>query len=48
MRATARRIELSQEDEIEMMQDWLRERGQDVTAVDAHHAEGFQPMLRGC
>ncbi len=44
MRATARRIELSQEDEIEMMQDWLRERGQDVTAVDAHHAEGFQPM----
>ena len=44
MRATARRIELSQEDEIEMMQDWLRERGEDVTAVDAHHAEGFQPM----
>ena len=44
MRATARRIELSQEDEIEMMQDWLRERGQAVTAVDAHHAEGFQPM----
>ena len=44
MRATALRIELSQEDEIEMMQDWLRERGQDVTAVDAHHAEGFQPM----
>ena len=44
MRATARRIELSQEDEIEMMQDWLRERGQDVTAIDAHHAEGFQPM----
>ena len=44
MRATARRIELSQEDEIEMMQDWLRERGQEATAVDAHHAEGFQPM----
>ena len=44
MRATARRIELSQEDEIEMMQDWLRERGQAVTAVDAHHAPGFQPM----
>ena len=44
MRATALRIELSQEDEIEMMQDWLRERGQDVTAVDAHHADGFQPM----
>ncbi len=44
MRATARRIELSQEDEIEMMQDWLRERGQAVTAIDAHHAPGFQPM----
>ncbi len=44
MRATARRIELSQEDEIEMMQDWLRERGQEATAIDAHHAEGFQPM----
>ena len=44
MRATARRVELSQEDEIEMMQDWLRERGQEVTAVNAHHAEGFQPM----
>ena len=44
MRATARRIELSQEDEIEMMQAWLRERGQEATAIDAHHAEGFQPM----
>ena len=44
MRATARRIELSQDDEIEMMQEWLRERGQEATAVDAHHAEGFQPM----
>ncbi len=44
MRATARRIELSQEDEIEMMQDWLRERGQEATAIDAHHVEGFQPM----
>ena len=44
MRATARRIELSQEDEIEMMQEWLRERGQEATAIDAHHAEGFQPM----
>ena len=44
MRATALRIELSQEDEIAMMKDWLRERGQAVTAVDAHHAPGFQPM----
>ena len=44
MRQTARRIELSQEDEIEMMQDWLRERGQEVTAIDAHHAPGAMRM----
>ncbi len=44
MRRMARRIELSQEDEIEMMQEWLRERGQAVTAIDAHHAPGWQPM----
>lgn len=44
MRQTARRIELSQEDEIEMMQDWLRERGQTVTEIDAHHAPGAMRM----
>ena len=44
MRQMALRIELSQEDEIEMMQDWLRGRGQTVTAVDAHHAPGAQRM----
>ena len=44
MRQMALRIELSQEDEIEMMQDWLRERGQTVTAIDAHHAPGAQRM----
>ena len=44
MRQTARRIELSQEDEIEMMQDWLRDRGQEVTAIDAHHAPGAMRM----
>ena len=44
MRQTARRIELSQEDEIGMMQDWLRERGQEVTAIDAHHAPGAMRM----
>ena len=38
------RIELSQEDEIAMMQEWLRARGQAVTEVDAHHAPGWQPM----
>ena len=44
MRQMAERIELSQEDEIEMMQEWLRERGQTVTATDAHHAPGWMPM----
>ena len=44
MRQMAQRIELSQEDEIEMMQEWLRERGQTVTATDAHHAPGWMPM----
>ncbi len=40
----AQRIELSQEDEIEMMQEWLRARDQDVPGVDAHHASGWEPM----
>ncbi len=44
MRQMALRIELSQEDEIEMMQDWLRQRAQTVTAIDAHHAPGAQRM----
>jgi uncharacterized protein (DUF305 family) len=44
MRQLAKRIELSQEDEIRMMQDWLRARGQAVTAVDAHHAHGAHLM----
>ena len=44
MRQMARRIELSQEDEIAMMQEWLRERGQTVTETDAHHAPGWMPM----
>ena len=44
MRQLAQRIELSQEDEIEMMQDWLRDRGQEVTAIDAHHEPGAMRM----
>ena len=44
MRQTGRRIDLSQEDEIEMMQDWLRTRGQAVTEIDAHHAPGAMRM----
>ena len=38
------RIELSQADEIEMMQAWLRGRGQKVTEVHAHHAHGATLM----
>ena len=44
MQRLAQRIELSQEDEIEMMQEWLRARGQGVPGVDAHHAPGWEPM----
>ena len=44
MRRLAQRIELSQEDEIAMMQEWLRSRGQAVAELDAHHAPGWEPM----
>ena len=44
MQRLARRIELSQEDEIVMMQEWLSSRGQAVTERDAHHAPGWEPM----
>lgn len=40
MRRLAQRIELSQEDEIAMMQDWLQTRGQTVPEPDAHHGSG--------
>ena len=44
MHLLLQRIELSQEDEIAMMQDWLRDRGLEVRDIDAHHAPGFQLM----
>jgi predicted outer membrane protein len=44
MRQLAKRIELSQEDEVRMMRDWLRARSQEVTAVHAHHADGARLM----
>ena len=44
MRQLAQRIELSQEDEISMMQEWLRSRGQEITAIDAHRAPGAELM----
>jgi uncharacterized protein (DUF305 family) len=37
MRKLAKRIELSQADEIGMMQGWLRARGQQVPSEHAHH-----------
>jgi uncharacterized protein (DUF305 family) len=40
----AQRIELSQADEIEMMQEWLEANGQEVTSIDAHHAHGAELM----
>jgi uncharacterized protein (DUF305 family) len=44
MELLADRIELSQQDEIAMMQGWLRDRGLEVTAVDAHYAPDFDLM----
>jgi len=40
----ADRINLSQQDEIAMMQDWLEERGLDVPSAQAHHDEDFELM----
>jgi uncharacterized protein (DUF305 family) len=37
VRLLARRIELSQKDEIALMQRWLAERGEEVPGLDAHH-----------
>jgi uncharacterized protein (DUF305 family) len=44
MRKLALRIELSQADEIRMMQGWLSARGEKVTEVHAHHAPGAHLM----
>ncbi|MGH9332450.1 MAG: DUF305 domain-containing protein [Vicinamibacteria bacterium] len=44
IRKLALRIEVSQADEIKMMQDWLRARGQEVPDVRAHHAHGATLM----
>lgn len=42
--AVAERITLSQDDEIGMMQDWLRNQGLEVTPEDAHHDDDFELM----
>lgn len=44
MRKLADRIEVSQADEIRMMQQWLRDRGQPVPDEHAHHASGAKLM----
>jgi uncharacterized protein (DUF305 family) len=44
MRLLARRIELSQEDEITLMQRWLQARGLPVPDAHAHHAQGATLM----
>jgi uncharacterized protein (DUF305 family) len=42
--ALAERINLSQDDEIAMMQGWLEDRDLDVPTAVAHHSEGFSLM----
>jgi uncharacterized protein (DUF305 family) len=44
MQQLGKRIELSQEDEIRMMEEWLRARNLEVPARDAHHAHGAHLM----
>ena len=42
--AVAARITLSQDDEISMMQGWLRDQGLDAAAEGVHHQPGFERM----
>jgi uncharacterized protein (DUF305 family) len=44
MRKLAMRIEVSQADEIRMMQEWLKRRGQEAPGEHAHHAHGAKLM----
>lgn len=44
MRMLALRIELSQEDEIKMMEGWLEARGEEVPGVHEHHEPGATLM----
>jgi len=46
MKLFARRIEVSQTDEIRTMQQWLRDRGADAPGVHAHHEPGA-PLMPG-
>lgn len=44
MKKMAQRIQISQEDEIKMMQHWLRQRGQQVPTGREHHMHGAMLM----
>jgi uncharacterized protein (DUF305 family) len=44
MELMSQRITLSQEDEIDMMQDWLGDRDLEVPTLETHHAVGFESM----
>ena len=44
MRLLALRIDLSQQDEIKMMQGWLEARGEEVPSMRHHHEPGVAPM----
>jgi uncharacterized protein (DUF305 family) len=46
LRKLALRIEVSQADEIKMMQDWLQARGEKLPDPHAHHAQGA-PLMPG-
>ena len=46
MKLLARRIEVSQADEIRMMQAWLQARGEQIPDAHAHHARGA-PLMPG-
>jgi uncharacterized protein (DUF305 family) len=44
MKLLGKRIELSQVDEIQMMQEWLKARGQTLPDIHAHHQQGATLM----
>lgn len=44
MRLLGKRLEVSQADEIEMMQDWLTARGRPLPNAHAHHGQGAMLM----
>lgn len=44
LRLLAKRIEISQTDEIQMMRDWLTARGEALPDPHAHHAPGAELM----